>query len=208
VLAIIVVEGSLIFVLAQRASTDKSSGVTSNDKPQLVVQSGHSNWVYSAQFSADGRFVLTGSADKTACLWDAAMGLEVKRFVGHSGGINSVAISKDGRWVITGSDDKTARLWDIATGQEIRRFPTHEYSVHSVAISPDGRFVLTGSGNNVVQSMGDDISNRRLPGNTAHDCLILLRGRRCADSMEIILMSTESRLLQMVASFSPVAQAV
>jgi len=109
-------------------------------RPGLVAQLGHSFWITSVCFSPDGRYVLTGSDDNTACLWDRETGKEVRKFEGHS-----VAFSPDGRYVLTGSFDKTARLWDAKTGQEVRRFEGHAASIGPVAFSPDGRYVLTGS---------------------------------------------------------------
>ncbi|MFQ5843979.1 MAG: hypothetical protein ACE5JG_03230, partial [Planctomycetota bacterium] len=111
---------------------------------------GHSRLVRSGVFSSDGRWVLTGSGDGTARLWDAATGQEVRRFVGHGRGassknVESVAFSPDGRWVLTGSWDLTARLWDTATGEELRRFIGHSGKLTSVFFSPDGRALLTGS---------------------------------------------------------------
>ena len=64
--------------------------------------------------SPDNRWVVTGSDDKTARLWDlsakdpAANSIVLR---GHDGDVYAVAISPDNRWVVTGSLDKTARLW-------------------------------------------------------------------------------------------------
>ena len=71
-------------------------------------------------FSPDGARVLTGSFDKTARLWDAATGKEIRAFKGHESWVLSVAFSPDGARVLTGSADHTARLWDAATGKQIR----------------------------------------------------------------------------------------
>jgi WD40 repeat protein len=126
--------------------------------PRLYARStfsGHADTVLSVVFSPDGRYVLTGSLDKTAKLWDAATGAEMRTFTGHAGSVESVAFSPDGKYVLTGSVDKTAKLWDAATGAELLTFsdPTSivrtsvemKRSSHSVAFSPDGKYVLTGS---------------------------------------------------------------
>jgi WD40 repeat protein len=114
---------------------------------ELQHFTGHTDQVFSVTFSRDGRFVLTGSRDATARLWEVASGQEVRRFSGHGDGVDAVAFSPDadGRFILTGSHDATARLWDKASGQEVRRFQGHTDSVDAVAFSPSGEFVLTGS---------------------------------------------------------------
>jgi WD40 repeat protein len=96
-------------------------------------------------FSPDGKYVLTGSDDDTARLWDAATGAEVHAFSGHTGSVYDVAFSPDGKYVLTGSADHTAKLWDAAAGAEVRTFSGHTSYFLSVAFSPDGKYVLTGS---------------------------------------------------------------
>ena len=102
-----------------------------------------SSGVTSIAFSPDGQFVLTGSDDKTAKLWNLK-GEEIRTFTGHSDYVSSVAFSPDGQFVLTGSSDNTAILWNLE-GKEIRTFRGHSERVSSVAFSPDGQFVLTGS---------------------------------------------------------------
>src|SRR5690349_11879731 len=97
------------------------AGCASGEEAKLYLQLGHSDDVHSLAFSPDGRFVLTGSKDWTARLWDAASGRELRKFEGHAQNVTSVAFSSDGRFVLTGSDDKTARLWDAASGRELRK---------------------------------------------------------------------------------------
>ncbi len=108
-------------------------------------------WVTSVAFSPDGRFVLTGSRDRSAQLWDAATGKPLRRFAGHQGDISSVAFSADGRLVLTGSDDGTARLWNVESGTEVRRFAGHLSQVCGAAFTADGQKVVTGSYDNTAR---------------------------------------------------------
>ena len=116
---------------------------------------GHADAVISVAFSPDRKYLLTGSMDHTAMLWDVATNTVVRTFSGHSGSVESVAFSPDGRYVLTGSADKTAKLWDISADKELHTFSDPprvkrtsvelKRSCHSVAFSPDGKFVLTAS---------------------------------------------------------------
>ncbi len=57
---------------------------------------GHKDHITSAEFSLDGRSMLTGSRDRTARLWDTSTGHELKRFEAQDGQ-NTSPIFKDGR---------------------------------------------------------------------------------------------------------------
>ena len=93
----------------------------------LIVQRfrGHTLLVRAVAHSSDGKRVVTGSADKTAILWDAASGKKLQTFPGHTGEIWSVALSGDGKLVVTGSVDRTAILWDAASGKKHPDLPRH-----------------------------------------------------------------------------------
>ena len=133
----------------------------------LYLQLGHPDDVNSGAISPDGRFVVTGSDDKTTRLWDVGSGAEIRRFQGHRASVNAVTFSPDGRLVLTGGDT-TARIWDPATGAEIRQFQGHTRAVNAVTFSPDGRFVLTGSADRTARlwdpASGSEI--RRFSGHT------------------------------------------
>jgi len=78
----------------------------------------HSYGVSSVRFSADGSYILTGSADATARLWDLSTGKEVRTFRGHSDRVSAVDSSPCGRFMVTGSWDGTAKLWEVGSGNE------------------------------------------------------------------------------------------
>lgn len=53
---------------------------------------GHEGWVWDAAFNTDGSYLLTGSSDNTARLWDMTKFEMVQTFAGHSKGVCAVAV--------------------------------------------------------------------------------------------------------------------
>jgi WD40 repeat protein len=133
------------FVIAASQADQIAWLLNATTGEQVQVFEGHEGGITSVAYSRDGRFVLTGSLDKTARIWDAGSGQQILVLRGHEDGVTSVAFSPDGHFVLTGSRDKTARVWDASTGQQIHSLQGHTGSVNSVAFSPDGRSILTGS---------------------------------------------------------------
>ncbi len=73
---------------------------------------GHTDIVRAVVFSPDGKWLATASADRTARIWDAQTGQELRLLRGHTRWVQAVAFSPDGRWLATASDERTARIWD------------------------------------------------------------------------------------------------
>ncbi|KZP33848.1 WD40 repeat-like protein [Athelia psychrophila] len=100
----------------------------------------HESVVCCVRFSADGKYLATGSnraaqiydtktgskivvlIDKSTShtenlyirsIWDIDAGTIRRVFDGHQQEIYSLAFSSDGRLVVSGSGDKTARIWDL-----------------------------------------------------------------------------------------------
>ncbi|HWF87327.1 MAG TPA: hypothetical protein VN659_00785 [Pyrinomonadaceae bacterium] len=126
---------------APGAKKDKSS------EPDSVKLEGHTGDINSIAFSPDGRFVVTGSADGTARVWEAASGKSVGELRGHSKSVNSASFSPDGKFIVTASDDATVRLWDATRFALVRNIGgMYPGVVSSAKYSPDGRFIVAASG--------------------------------------------------------------
>jgi WD40 repeat protein len=100
-------------------------------------------FVTSAQFSPDGRRILTACNDWTARLWDATSGEPIGAPMKHAKQVNSAQFSPDGQQVLTASDDGTARLWDAASGKLVGEPMQHQKAVNSAEFSSDGQRILT-----------------------------------------------------------------
>jgi hypothetical protein len=117
------------------------------------VLSGHVAGVLAVSFSPDGTCIVTGLADKTVRLWNAATGQPLcEPLRGHIGAVSSVSFSPDGKHIASGSYDKTIRLWDVATRQPLGEpFRGHTHSITSVSFAPDGTRIATGSCDDTVR---------------------------------------------------------
>ena len=99
--------------------------------------------IYSASFSPHGRHLVSGSADRTVCLWDTPYDSmpEVQ-----DSRLRALACSPDGTVVVAGSQDHTLRMWDSASGEEIRGpLRGHTSAISSVSFSPDGSRFASGA---------------------------------------------------------------
>jgi WD40 repeat protein len=118
-----------------------NSGVA--QKLETVVQRGHYASVKSVAFTPDGKFLLSGSRDKTIKLWELATGRELRSYLGHTSTINDIAVSSDGKFFISSCADETARMWNIESGELIRTFQGHKDLLTSVALSHDNKYLVT-----------------------------------------------------------------
>jgi WD40 repeat protein len=113
---------------------------------------GHTDVVMSVAWSPDGKFIATGSQDKTARLWQWPEGKESKLFKDHSDGVTRVCFSPDGKALYTASMDHNLRRYDAEKGTLVRAFTGHNEGVTAMAYSPQ---------NNVLISAGSETELRR-----------------------------------------------
>src|SRR5262249_53095481 len=69
---------------------------------------GQTDAVTKVAFSPNDKWILTGSADNTARLFNAQTGQQVQLFSGHTDQVTNIAFSPDGKSILTSSKDKTA----------------------------------------------------------------------------------------------------
>jgi|GEM_PF-1283760 len=113
---------------------------------------GHTDGVWSAQYSPDGKFILTsGSGDSTARIWNATSGEQLYVFSGHTDWVIDANWNSDGTRIVTASNDNSAKVWDASTGQELFSIVGHQDDLRSAWFSPDDEQILTSGHDGTVR---------------------------------------------------------
>jgi WD40 repeat protein len=107
--------------------------------------------VVMADFSPDGRTVVTASTDGTARLWESGSGAPVGAPLKHEAEVLWAQFSGDSRRVVTASADHCARIWAADQGNLLIPPLRHEDIVFFAQFSPDGTRVVTASGDKTVR---------------------------------------------------------
>ena len=113
----------------------------------LLVSLDHeSRKVRWAEFSPDGRSVVTASADDpVARIWNAATGALEKELRSHSLGILIACFTPDGGRVATAGRTGSIQIWDMRSGETVAEFEAHVGRIHALTFSPDGSALATAS---------------------------------------------------------------
>ncbi len=78
-----------------------------------ITCAGHTKAVWSACWSADGRALLTASADGTTRLWNPATGAELRAFAWDIGELHATAFSADGLLGAAAGTNGKVVVWDV-----------------------------------------------------------------------------------------------
>jgi WD40 repeat protein len=107
-------------------------------KPEVVVQKGHTGGFGCFAFTPDGKYILSAGIAGDIKLWETSTGKEIKTYWGES--TNFIIISKDGKSFFTGNGSNIINR-EIFTGKELKNIKK-EY-LQSIVFSTDRKYLFT-----------------------------------------------------------------
>jgi WD40 repeat protein/tetratricopeptide (TPR) repeat protein/tRNA A-37 threonylcarbamoyl transferase component Bud32 len=104
----------------------------------------------SAQFSPDGKRIVTVAADGTALVWDAQSGQPLTEPLRHGNPLSSAQFTTDGKRIVA-TAPLSAQVWDVQSGRLLAETGHHRNSLFPSQLSPDGQRIVTASMDNTAR---------------------------------------------------------
>jgi WD40 repeat protein len=114
-------------------------------REQIARLNGHTAPVQSVDFSPDGRYLASGSADSTVQVWDTSQwGDPVSTLTEHGAGVNMVRFSPatGNQTLFSTSDDNTIIRWSVPDGNLLNRY-SNTWPVANIRFVGDGTQFFT-----------------------------------------------------------------
>ncbi|HEX4386243.1 MAG TPA: caspase family protein [Myxococcales bacterium] len=91
--------------------------LAASQKPELIVQRGHADTVWTVKFTGDGRQLISSGSDNAVRVWDISSGLEIGALETKDAYYTNLGVSADDKYVLAGQMYKGGRIWTLADGK-------------------------------------------------------------------------------------------
>ncbi|KAG8744948.1 U3 small nucleolar RNA-associated protein 13 [Ceratobasidium sp. 414] len=120
----------------------------------LTTLKAHDKDINALDVAPNGKFVATGSQDKTAKIFEIVAGSDlthVGTLKGHKRGVWTVRFSPVDRVIATGSGDRTVKLWSLDDWACLKTFEGHTNSILRVNFLSRGTQLLSAGSDGLVK---------------------------------------------------------
>lgn len=122
-------------------------------------------------FSADGRYLATGSESGRVRLLDISSSQVVTDLDGHRHVVVALAFTPDGARLVSASIDRTIKIWSLPAGRELSTLKGHHENLTAAVFSPDGNTLITSSTDGEVRfwraATTEELAVSERPGSAA-----------------------------------------
>lgn len=169
---------------------DRDDGSESDKEIWLSYKTlrGHMEDVYDLSFSSDSNYIISGSVDNTAMVWDMQKAKSIAILKDHKGFVQGVAYDPLNKYLATLSTDRQFRIFDVKTKKIVQRNskslipvaegnPFHKKQIRlfhddtlqtffrRLCFSPDGSLIAVPSG---IAEIEESSNEKQKPINTTY----------------------------------------
>ncbi|MCA9061443.1 MAG: hypothetical protein KDA96_00210 [Planctomycetaceae bacterium] len=134
-------DGSLV-VVGTGIPGLSGKAVLFRDGALAATFSGHSDVLYAARISPDGKRVATAGYDRRILIHDLSSGTVQVELKGHNGAVFDLDFSPDGTLIASASADGTVKVWSVSTGERLDTLSQPLAEQYRVRFTRDGNRIL------------------------------------------------------------------
>lgn len=164
-----------------------------NINSQKVIREfkGHQDWIRRITFSADGRFLASGSEDSIIIIWNLEDSSHQK-LLGHTSRVWGLVFRSNNNQLISVSDDQAVKIWNSKTGSCIRTFQGYACKIRSVTYCPEDKVIVTGSDDHILRTWDAKTGKRtEFPGHTGRVWSVC-----CIPNADILVSASDDRTIR------------
>jgi len=129
---------------------DGSVDVWQRDGEKIAHFKGHLHAVETLAIDEKGKFVVSGSRDRTAKLWSIETGEEIRTFPEAEAPIASVVFHRNSNLLVIGDRAGNIGVWCLDTGEFVRNLKEDTEAIVNLALCKEGRILISSHWNRVV----------------------------------------------------------
>ena len=122
----------------------------------------HSDTVFGIEFSRDGKYLVSGAADKFVKQFEVETGKLVRAFEGHTHHVLGVSWKGDGSRIASAGADNAIKVWNVETGEQHRTIQNYTKQVTAIHyIGASDNMISCGGDKTVKMHRSNDGGNYR-----------------------------------------------
>eukprot|EP01105_Mastigella_eilhardi_P027291 TRINITY_DN8346_c0_g1_i1.p1 TRINITY_DN8346_c0_g1~~TRINITY_DN8346_c0_g1_i1.p1 ORF type:complete len:482 (-),score=162.94 TRINITY_DN8346_c0_g1_i1:139-1584(-) len=123
----------------------KMFGYSLEENRELLSCRAHTAACRCLTFTPDGKYLLSGSSDKSLCVMDVNTGHVVFSIKNaHKDSINAIAVND--KFIATGDDEGVIKLWDMGRRKCVQQWHEHNDYIASLLFHPHKNSLVAGGG--------------------------------------------------------------
>jgi len=115
---------------------------TENAKMEAIIQMGHAKKMTASDLSSNGKYLATGSIDRSIIIWERKTGKEIRVLHHHVKSVTALHFTEDGTKLLSASNDNTVKLTNVETGEVIHTFLHENYDIINAYFNGDESKVI------------------------------------------------------------------